>query len=92
MNAATLQQIVWGALTMASLVAGLFFFRFWQLSRDRLFLMMGIAFWVLSLNWLGLALFYWIEESRHHVYLLRLLAFALIIAGVVDKNRRARRE
>ena len=90
MNAATLQQIVWGALTMASLVAGLFFFRCWQLSRDRLFLMMGIAFWVLSLNWLGLALIPWMDETRHYVYVLRLLAFLIIIAGIIDKNRRAR--
>jgi Family of unknown function (DUF5985) len=86
-----LLQFLWGALTMAGLVAGLFFFRFWRLSRDRLFLLMGIAFWVLALNWLGLAVLPRIDESRHYVYLLRLLAFLLIIAGIVDKNRSARR-
>jgi hypothetical protein len=28
-------------------------------------------------------------ESRHYVYVLRLLAFLLLIAGIVDKNRRS---
>jgi hypothetical protein len=26
-------------------------------------------------------------ETQHYVYLLRLLAFLLILAGVIDKNR-----
>jgi hypothetical protein len=30
-------------------------------------------------------------EAQHYVYLVRLFAFALIIAGIVDKNRRDKR-
>jgi hypothetical protein len=30
-------------------------------------------------------------ESRHYLYVLRLVALLLIIAGIVDKNRSARR-
>ncbi|MEO8185155.1 MAG: DUF5985 family protein [Deltaproteobacteria bacterium] len=84
-----MNQLLCGALTMAAWVAGLFFFRFWRVSGDRLFLFFLLAFWSLALNWLGLALLPAASESRHGVFLLRLLAFALIIAGVVDKNRRS---
>ena len=51
-----MQPIVLGALAMASAVAGLFFLRFWRETRDRLFAMFALAFWVLGVNWLGLAL------------------------------------
>jgi Family of unknown function (DUF5985) len=90
MSPTAMHEFLWGALAMGTLIAGLFFLRFWRQSNDRLFLLMGIAFWVLSLNWLGLALIPWIDETRHYVYVLRLLAFLLIIAGIIDKNRRAR--
>jgi hypothetical protein len=75
---------------MASWIAGLFFLRFWKLSRDRLFVFFASAFWLLGLNWLGLALTNPTQESRHEIYLVRLLAFVLIIIGIVDKNRRSR--
>ncbi len=84
----SLNQFLWGALAMSTWVAGLFFLRFWKASRDRLFVFLAIAFWVLGLNWMGLALVHWIAETRHYVYVLRLLAFVLIIAGILDKNRR----
>lgn len=90
MSEGAINQLLWGALAMAGWVAGLFFLRFWRVSRDRLFLFMGIAFWVLALNWLGLALVHWVAETRHYVFVLRLLAFVLIIVGIVAKNRRGR--
>src|SRR5262245_60048104 len=40
----------------AGWTAGLFFFRFWRDTRDRLFLLFGTAFWLLSLTWVLLAL------------------------------------
>lgn len=91
MNATPIIQFLWGALAMASWTAGLFFLRFWKLSHDRLFLFFFLAFWVLALNWVGLAVLSWGPETHHYVFLLRLLAFVLIIAGVIDKNRRAAR-
>ena len=87
---AGVQQLLWGALTMACWVAGLFFLRYWRLTHDRLFVFFVLAFWLLSLNWLGLALLSGAPETRHQVSLLRLLAFSLLIVGIVDKNRRQR--
>ena len=79
---------VWGALAMACWVAGLFFFRFWRSTRDRFFLFLGLAFWVFAANWIGLAAVHATHETRHYHYLVRLAAFVLIIAGIIDKNRR----
>jgi hypothetical protein len=80
-------QFIWGALTMASWTIALFFLRFWRTSRDRLFGGFAAAFAVLGLNWLLLSLFEPSRESLHYVYLVRLVAFLLLIASVVDKNR-----
>jgi hypothetical protein len=72
----------------AAAAAGLFFFRFWRESRDRLFAFFGAAFWVLALSWALLALIDPSDETRPYVYAIRLVAFLLMIAGMVDKNRR----
>lgn len=80
-----------GALCVAFAVAGLFFLRFWRLAAERLFLLFALAFWFLALESIGLALVRPPRESQHYFYVLRLIAFALIIAGVIDKNRGSRR-
>ena len=80
-------QFIWGALTMASWTIALFFLRFWRTSRDRLFGGFAAAFAVLGLNWLLLALFEPSKESQHYIYVVRLVAFLLLIGSVVDKNR-----
>ena len=75
-----------GAVALACGVAGLFFLRFWRKTRDRLFLIFAIAFWTLGLNWLALA-FTSQDEIRTALYTVRLLAFVLILLGILDKNR-----
>jgi hypothetical protein len=85
-----MNQFLWGALAMSGWIAGLFFLKFWRVSGDRLFVFFFLAFSMLALNWLGLALVPSVTETRHQVFILRLLAFVLIIVGVVDKNRRDR--
>lgn len=85
-----MQEFLWGALAMSAWIGGLFFFRFWWLARDRLFLYFSFAFWILAANWLCLVLSPRADEATHWVYLLRVVAFALIIAGILDKNRRVR--
>ena len=79
-----------GAIAMASCVAGLLFLRFWRKSRDRLFALFAIAFWLLSLHWIGLAIAHPSDETRHYFYLFRLAAFLLILWAIIDKNRASR--
>ena len=86
-----MRQFILGLLTMSTLVAGLFFLRYWRASGDRLFAFFALAFAAMSVSWLALATTSARFEDIHFVYLVRLLAFVLIIIGIVDKNRRAGR-
>ena len=83
-----MNQFFWGALAMSSWVAGLFFLHFWKVSRDRFFLFFFAAFWIFAVNWIWLGLTSPLDESRHYAYLVRLVAFVLILTGIADKNRR----
>jgi Family of unknown function (DUF5985) len=89
MSPTELTIFIWGCLATASLTVSLFFLRFWRLSRERLFLFFALGFLTLAANWAGLALINPPVESRHYLYVLRLIAFLLIIVGIVDKNRRS---
>ena len=82
-------QIVFlqGVSATAALVSGLFFLRFWRDSRDALFMFFGAAFWLLALSWSLLAVFSPTEETRPYIYGMRLIAFALMIVGMIAKNR-----
>jgi hypothetical protein len=72
---------------MGAWVAGLIFFRFFRESHDRLFAFFGGAFWLLALSSALLAIFSPTDETRPYIYSLRLVAFALIIFAIIDKNR-----
>jgi hypothetical protein len=77
-----------GAAAMACVIAGSLFLRYWRDSGDRLFVFFAIAFWVLALKWTALGMLAPVTEHRHWLHALRLVAFAVIVAGIVDKNRR----
>jgi predicted PurR-regulated permease PerM len=76
-----------GLLTALSATAAVFFLKFWKESKDRLFAFFAAAFGILAVDWLVRALVNPRHESQHYLYLIRLLAFLLIIAGIADKNR-----
>jgi amino acid transporter len=82
-----------GAIVMGYFVAGVFFLRYWRDTRDRLFLVFAVAFWMLGVQRALINLIDIRAEDQAIFYLLRLAAFLLIIWAVVDKNlvrRRAR--
>jgi hypothetical protein len=87
-----MNNVMLGATAMASAMAGLFFLRFWMRTHDRLFVIFAIAFWLMSLNWLCVALVRRDEATVAPLYILRLLAFLLILIGIIDKNRSRRSE
>jgi len=78
---------MWGATTFGSWVIALFFLKYWKRTRDRLFVFFSAAFWILSLNWIGLAITTPDHESRHWIFIARVVAFSFIILGILDKNR-----
>lgn len=74
---------------LGSWVTGVFFFKFWRRSRDRIFLFFGIAFWILALERLVLVLAGDPNSLRHvPIFLLRLLGFGVILFAIVDRNKR----
>ncbi len=82
-----LSAVVSGAIVMGYIVVGLFFLRFWKQSRDRLFAFFALAFFILGVQRLVLALTTQTNEGSLVLYVIRLLAFGLILAAIIDKNR-----
>ena len=79
-------QLISGVLVGGYLVAALFFLRFRRETGDRLFLAFSVAFAILAVQRMALAL---TTRSETLIYGLRLLAFVLILAAIIDKNRKA---
>ena len=78
-----------GLIIAGYLVCGLFFLKFWRSTADRLFLTFAIAFWVLAAQRLMLIFFAGVSGAEIYLYLVRLLAFSLILMAIVNKNREA---
>jgi hypothetical protein len=85
-----MNQVISGALTMGYLVATLFFIRYWHRSRDRLFVFFALAFFILAVQRVALEAFSEKMEDSTLFYVLRLLAFLIILFGILDKNRKER--
>jgi hypothetical protein len=79
-----------GATTMATAIAGLFFLRMWRESRDRLYLLFAGAFWLDGLARAALLLAESPSEADPSRYLLRVVAYGMIIVAIIDKNIRRR--
>lgn len=88
----TLDPFLNGVLTCGSLVIALKFLQFWRLSRDSFFLWFVAAFVAFAVSWTLRAFEFVDADHMHQVYLPRLAAFLFIVAAILHKNRRTRRE
>ena len=79
-----------GAIAMASFVSGAFFLRFWRRGGDRFFLLFALSFFFEGANRVAQALSSSPSEGSLGRYGVRLLAFSLILAAIIDKNRARR--
>lgn len=77
-----------GVTHLAAISIGMFFLRFWSRTRDRLFAVFSIAFFMLGVERMLVAFFAAHNEAKSWVYIIRLIAFLFIIYGIIDKNRR----
>ena len=77
-------------IATACLLAGLFFFRFWHSTRDRFFLYFAFSFWLEGLNRFLVSGMVGTNEEEPLYYLIRLIAYGLIIVAIVEKNRSSR--
>jgi hypothetical protein len=83
-------QFTAGAITICYWVGGLFFLRFWKKTQDRLFLIFGAAFWILALNRIALTFTAQEDEAHAALYIVRLVAYLLILGAILDKNRKSK--
>lgn len=85
-----MNEFLMGGIAVASLVAGLFFFRFWRHTRDRFFVFFALSFWIEAANRVAMIIHLEPNEGEPGYYVVRLVAYGLIVAAIVDKNRAPR--
>lgn len=81
-----LDQFLSGAIVMGFAVAALLFLSYWRRTRQSLFLTFSASFFLLAVNYTWLALTNIPVEERSPLFLIRLLAFSLIIVAIVQSN------
>ncbi len=82
-----MNDLLQGAIAAGSLVAGLYFFRFWWRARDNFFLYFALSFWIEAGNRVALALSSG-SELEPVFYGVRVVAYGLILVAIIQKNRR----
>lgn len=75
-----------GMVTMGFIIAGLFFLRFWRRTKDRLFGVFALAFWLLALNQAFLGFAGDANANQSWEFLPSLGAFGLLILAILIKN------
>ena len=75
-----------GAISMGSLVIALFFLRFWRSSGDRFFMYFALSFFIEGLHRIYSAVLNETGEDSPLHYLIRLLAYGLILWAILEKN------
>ena len=81
-----MSQMIYGAISMASLTIALFFLRFWRSSGDRFFMYFALSFFIEGLHRVYSAVLNETGEDSPLHYLIRLLAYGLILWAILEKN------
>ena len=76
-----------GVIVTASLTAAGFFWRFYRQTRDKLFFAFAAAFAIEGINRIAFLLVDKPSEGSPIIYMVRLVAFLLILGAIVAKNR-----
>jgi hypothetical protein len=83
-----LEGFLLGVIVTASLVASGFFLNFWRQTRDPFFAAFAAAFLIEGLNRVTFLFLDTPNEGRPLIYVVRLLAFLLIVLAIAQKNRK----
>lgn len=87
-----MHEMLLGGIATAAIVAGLFFLHFWRATGDRFFLFFAVSFWLEAFSRVLIGVMHgWREEDAPVFYLIRLVAYGLILLAILDKNRSRRR-
>jgi Family of unknown function (DUF5985) len=79
-----------GAAFLGCCGIAFYFLRQWSRDRDRLFLAFGLAFATLAAHYVLLPFYVPDADEAPAVFAMRLIAFGLIIGGIIEKNRPSR--
>ncbi len=90
MSELRVEAFLLGMITASSLIAGVFFLKFWKRTHESLFLSFAIAFLVEGLNRIAMLRAEHPNEGSPWTYVVRLFAFLIILAGILRKNYGAR--
>jgi len=85
-----IEDFLGGAIALGFTIAALFFLKFWRRTCEGLFLAFSGSFLLLAATQALLTLSGIPTEERSWLYLLRLLAFLLILAALWWQNRRGK--
>lgn len=77
-----------GMLAMGFTVAGLFFLKFWHASNERLFGAFALAFFIFAAERIALGIVGFGSPMAENLFVVRLAGFVLILAAIIDKNRK----
>ena len=81
-----IEAFMLGVIATSSVVAGVFFLKFWRKTRDSLFLAFGLAFVIEGLNRCAFLALAKPNEGNPYIYMVRLLSFLLILGAILYKN------
>jgi uncharacterized membrane protein HdeD (DUF308 family) len=84
-------NLITGMIAMASLIIALFFLRFWRNTRDRFFLYFALSFGIEGVHRIVATMTLDETEDSPLHYLVRLLAYGLIIWAILEKNLPSRK-
>ena len=86
-----IEQFISGAIVMGFAISCLLFVKFYRRTHQKLFLTFAASFFLLAVNYAWLAITQIPVEERSPLFLIRLLAFALIPVAILQSNRQKRR-
>jgi len=75
-----------GVIATASIVAGVYFLKFWRNTRDSFFLAFAASFIIEGLNRSAVLFVNKPNEGSPWTYLVRLLSFLMILGAILRKN------
>ncbi|HEX6831937.1 MAG TPA: DUF5985 family protein [Rudaea sp.] len=81
-------DFLYGAIAMAGAIAGLVFLRYYQRTRDRFFLFFAASFWLEALGRVLSVYIPQFDDQGGEKFVLRVVAYALILIAILDKNRK----
>ncbi len=88
-HAPLIEGFLLGVIATASVIAGVFFLRFWRDTRDSLFLAFALAFLIEGVNRSFRIFFAHPSEASPWIFVVRACAFLIILIGIVNKNRQS---